>query len=104
MEKVHLFDAIGCLVAHFKVPLEGAYAIMDDIHEEFKPMCMCAVNFISVNTLSYQAVCWCLFYAPDAAEGETRYGWLTLKLADQMLDILAVQFESLFLFQGLKIE
>lgn len=74
MEKVHLFDAIGCLVAHFKVPLEGAYAIMDDIHEEFKPMCMCAVNFISVNTLSYQAVCWCLFYAPDAAEGETRYG------------------------------
>ena len=31
-------------------------------------MCSYAVRFISVNTLSYQAVWWRLFHAPDVAD------------------------------------
>ena len=61
-------DAIDRLVEHFKVPLEGADAKLDEIRWEFEAMLSYAGQFISLSTLDYQSVWWRLFNAPNSSE------------------------------------
>ena len=56
------------LVEHFKIPLEGANAELDEIHPEFEAMVSYAGQFISLSTLDYQCVWWRLFLAPNSSE------------------------------------
>ena len=64
----NLMDAIDRLVEHFKVPLEGADAELDEIRREFEAMLSYASQFISLSTLDYQSVWWRLFHAPNSSE------------------------------------
>ena len=61
-------NAIDRLVEHFKVPLEGANAEVEEIHHEFEIMVSYACQFISLSTLDFQAVRWRLFHAPNSSE------------------------------------
>ena len=66
--QVNPMDAIDRLVEHFKVPLEGADAELDEIRREFEAMLSYASQFISLSTLDYQSVWWRLFHAPNSSE------------------------------------
>ena len=56
------------LVEHFEVPLQGADAQTSEILPEFESMITYANQFISLSTMSYQSVWWCLSNAPTASE------------------------------------
>ena len=49
-------DAIDRLMEHFKAPLEGANAKLDEIGSEFEAMVLYAGQFLSLSTLDYQSV------------------------------------------------
>ena len=66
--QVNPMDAIDRLVEHFKVPLEGADAELDEIRREFEAMLSYTSQFISLSTLDYQSVWWRLFHAPNSSE------------------------------------
>ena len=59
-------DSITRVAERFRVPLEGAGAIVDDISTEFADMIDYAIAYISLSTLDYHSVWWKLFHAPDA--------------------------------------
>ena len=61
-------EAVDRLVQQFTIPLQGAGAEIEEIHAEFEVMLQYACQYISVSTLSYQAVWWRLFNAPVATE------------------------------------
>ena len=61
-------NAIDRLIEHFKVPLEGANAEVEEIRHEFEIMVSYAGQFTSLSTLDYQAVWWQLFHPPNSSE------------------------------------
>ena len=68
LEENNPLDEVLRLVVRFKVPLQGAEAVTDDIHREFTEMMDYAVSFISLSTLEYRSVWWRLFNAPSKSD------------------------------------
>lgn len=60
--------AIGRLLDHFLVSLEGAAVDVFEIHGKFKAMISYGAQFISISTMEYQSVWWRLFHAPNSSE------------------------------------
>ena len=53
---------------HFLIPLRKANICTEEIHSEFESALQYACQFISLSTMDYRAVWWCLFHAPVASE------------------------------------
>ena len=77
-------EAVDRLVQQFTIPLQGAGAEIGEIHAEFEAILQYACQYISVSTLRYQAVWWCLFHAPVATE------WANILMLVELLFSLPV--------------
>ena len=58
---------IDRLTEHFRLPLEKAGMIINEIHAEFECLLQYATSYIALSTLDYTAVWWRLFHSPDSA-------------------------------------
>ena len=58
---------IDRLAEHFRLPLEKAGTIIDEVHSEFECLLQYATSYIALSTLDYRAVWWRLFHSPDSA-------------------------------------
>ena len=56
------------LAQQFAIPLQSADADVEEMHAEFEAILQYVCQYVSLSTLSYQAVCWHLFHAPVATE------------------------------------
>ena len=72
------------LVQQFTIPLQGAGAEVEEIHAEFEAVLQYTCQYISVSTLSYQAVWWRLLHAPVATE------WVNILMLVELLFSLPV--------------
>ena len=61
-------EFIDRLVDQFSVPLEDAQADISKIRDEFYSVLQYAIQFISLSTLDYTAVCWRLLNVPSSSE------------------------------------
>lgn len=61
-------EAVDRLVEHFLIPLTKADVCTEEIHGEFESALQYACQYISLSTMEYRAVWWCLFHAPVASE------------------------------------
>ena len=69
LEENNPLDEVLRLVVRFKVPLQGAEAVTNDIHWEFTEMRL--RHFISLSTLEYRTVWWRLFNAPSKSDWQS---------------------------------
>lgn len=61
-------EPVNRLVEKFTIPLQMAGAQVEEIHGEFEAILQYACQYISLSTMDYQAVWWCLFHSPVADE------------------------------------
>ena len=59
--------AINRPTVKFTVPLEAAGILVANIIDEFRDMLLYATQFISLSSISYQAVWWKLFHSPNTS-------------------------------------
>ena len=76
--------AVYRLGVRFRVPLEQAGADIEELQKEFHEILLYATHFISLSTMSYQAVWWRLFHAPDSSS------WLNILTLARLLFTLPV--------------
>ena len=69
MEEKDPMDCITRLTSRFKLPLEHAGTVVEEIRDDFNQMMDCAVQYISLATLDYRNVWWQLFNTPHSLSG-----------------------------------
>ena len=60
--------AVDRVMEKFKIPLQAANVVVEEIHAEFDVLIQHATQYISLSTMNYHAVWWRLFHAPAASE------------------------------------
>ena len=83
-DKPDPMEAIVRLGERFKLPLEAAGADLDELPQEFREVLLYATQFISLSSITYQAVWWRLFHAPNASE------WSNVLILAQLIFSLPV--------------
>ena len=77
--------AVDRLGVRFKVPLEEAGVEIKELPKEMREIMTYASQFISLSTMSYQAVWWRLFHAPDSSSS-----WSNILTLAQLLFSLPI--------------